>query len=111
MPWKDRVPPRSPQNLQVNDTRDGVDLRWSIPETARDGDKPHYYAVYRYTDGEEPRLLAACYEGQTRALDRTAVRNRRYTYAITALDRLHNESEAVLATVMVRSSIRASKKQ
>lgn len=99
----------NPSNLQVSDTRNGVELRWNAPEPARDGDKAHYYAVYRYSDNEKPRLLAACYEGQTRALDRTALRNRRYTYAITALDRLHNESEAVLASIMVRSTVRASK--
>lgn len=110
MPWKDRVVPQTPRNLQVSDTRNGVELRWNAPEPARDGDKAHYYAVYRYSDREEPRLLAACYEGQTRALDRTALRNRRYTYAITALDRLHNESEAVIASIMVRSNVRASKK-
>ncbi len=110
MPWKDRVAPQIPRNLQVSDTRNGVELRWNASEPARDGDKAHYYAVYRYSDNEKPRLLAACYEGQTRALDRTALRNRRYTYAITALDRLHNESEAVLASIMVRSTVRASKK-
>ncbi|MDF7820818.1 family 10 glycosylhydrolase [Runella sp. MFBS21] len=107
MPWKDRLPPLAPRQLQAKDTRNGVDLRWIAPAKARDGDEARYYAVYRYADDEEPRLLAGCYEGQTRALDRTALRGKVYTYAITALDRLHNESEAVLTSVIVRANMHA----
>ena len=46
-------------------------------------------------------MVAVCYEAQTRLQDPTAVRGKRYTYAITALDRLHNESEAAQIKVKV----------
>lgn len=102
MPWKDHTAPLTPKNLQVKDTRDGIEVRWNASEAARDGGLAHYYAVYRYSNSEAPRLLAGCYEGQTRALDKSAKRGKNYTYAVTALDRLHNESEPVLATVYAR---------
>lgn len=105
MAWKDNVPPRAPQNLQANSTVQGVELSWTAPSPARDGDEARTYAVYRFDENQNPRLddprrlIAFCYEAQTRLQDRTAQRNQRYTYLVTALDRLHNESEPVQINV------------
>ena len=69
------------------------------------GPEAAYYAVYRF-DGHPPR--AACdfadaknLLGTTRAVsglfnewtDTTAVAGKQYTYYVTAVDRLHHESE------------------
>jgi len=100
MAWKDNVPPRAPQNLRAKNTSSGIELSWEAPAPARDGNQAHTYAVYRFEENKSPNLndprhvIAFCYEAQTRLQDRTAIRGQHYTYVITALDRLHNESDA-----------------
>ena len=107
MPWKDNVPPRAPQNLRANNTSNGVELSWEAPAPARDGEKARSYVVYRFEEGQainlaDPRqIVAFCYEAQTHVQDRSAVRGQ-YTYAITALDRLQNESEAAQVRLKVK---------
>lgn len=115
MPWKDKIPPRSVRHLTINDTSNGVDLRWQAPELARDGEMARYYVVYRSEVGTDTKtthadkILAVCYEAQTRAIDRTAVRGHRYRYTVAAFDRLHNEGEPVSAEIIVKANLRAAR--
>jgi uncharacterized lipoprotein YddW (UPF0748 family) len=108
MTWKDNVPPLPPQNLQVEDSRQNVTLTWTASPTAKDGEKAHYYAVYRFDDDEaidinDPRyFLAFCYNTTTMT-DRSAQKNKGYVYVVTALDRLHNESQAVQFKLKVKN--------
>ncbi len=98
MAWKDNIPPLSPQRLQVETNRQNFTLSWTAPQAAKDGEKARYYAVYRFDDDEvidlnDPRhFLTFCYN-TTSTTDPTAQKNKSYIYVVTALDRLHNESE------------------
>ncbi len=99
MPWKDNVPPMSPQNLTYETNSNGtVSLYWHAPEKAPDGDTAHYYVVYRFEKGETADLslpqhiLGMCRDVQF--LDTTSLPDKKYFYMVTAVDRLHNESMA-----------------
>ena len=99
MPWLDSRPPGQPQNVKAAPTVDGVELFWQEPTQPTELDKVRYYIVYR-TEGvrlprttDPRRILTICRPDEgNRLVDRTADPKRRYTYVITAVDRLHNES-------------------
>ncbi len=110
MAWKDNVPPLAPQNLTITDRPQNITLTWTAAPAAKDGDKARYYAVYRFEDNEaidldDPRhFLTFCYSGTT-TTDRTAQKNKSYTYVVTALDRLHNESVPVEVKLKVKNFV------
>lgn len=108
MPWKDPEPPLAPKDLKANPTPEGVELFWQEPGPAADGDKARYYVIYRFDrkdkiNLEDPtRIVAICVgEHTTRFIDRTAEPDKRYVYAVTSFDRLHNESSAIQVNVRV----------
>lgn len=101
MPWLDSIPPRAPRGLAVAATGDGIELYWQQPNPAVDKGTARYYVVYRL-DGSpavpginDPRTILAVLMGElsTRFVDKTADPAHKYTYVVTAVDRLHNESE------------------
>ncbi|WP_192822592.1 glycoside hydrolase family 10 protein [Rufibacter sp. LB8] len=97
MPWKDAVAPLVPTDLKVKNNTDGISLTWNAPAKASDGDLARYYVVYRVLQGqtinpENPAHLLALQHTGTTYTDKTAKPGERYTYAVTAVDRLHNES-------------------
>jgi hypothetical protein len=94
MPWKDRVPPRPPKNLTITSSDTGITLTWQKPRPARDKDTAAYFVVYRFGLKQplalhDPRHIVA--------VVRDTVWHSRSTdagkYAVTAVDRLHNESQ------------------
>ncbi|WP_420151301.1 family 10 glycosylhydrolase [Spirosoma sp.] len=107
MPWLDSIPPLPPYDLKAAVTPDGVELVWQKPSEARDGDGAATYLVYRF-EGQRPRIrlndprciVAKCVGGSTtRFLDKLANPKKKYVYAITALDQLHNESREITVRV------------
>jgi uncharacterized lipoprotein YddW (UPF0748 family) len=97
MPWLDSIAPNAPTQVKVINTTDGVSLRWEAPSAAPDGNFARYYVVYRVLKGqminpENPAHLLAIHNGSTTYTDNSAKAGERYTYAVTAVDRLHNES-------------------
>jgi hypothetical protein len=97
MAWKDSVPPLPPAGLKTQSDRTGVHLSWQAPAPAPDGDTARYYVVYR-TKGKKAvdvnnpgHILATQWVGRTFS-DESVERGERYQYAVTAVDRLHNES-------------------
>ena len=97
MPWIDSLPPNRPLDLKIYAQTDGLYLTWELPEAAQDGDLPTYYVVYRFLDGEandldDPRNIVATTRDM-HYFDRSAKPGMVYTYAVTSVDRLHNESE------------------
>jgi len=107
MPWLDSVPPLPPHDLKMASTPDGIELFWQHPAEASDGDEAHAYLVYRF-EGTRSRLrlndprciITRCSAETTRYVDQTADPKKRYVYAITALDRLNNESKEVAVMVV-----------
>lgn len=100
MLWLDDVPPQSPLLLQARRTADNhVMLNWDKPMQARDGDTAYGYVIYRFAEGEKvdienpKNILKISFDGSlTSFVDTTSSPTTRYTYTVTAIDRLKNES-------------------
>ncbi|MCX6138153.1 MAG: family 10 glycosylhydrolase [Ignavibacteriales bacterium] len=100
MLWKDSIPPGVPAGLTATVTPGiAIVLNWQKPAIASDGDTARYYVVYRAQypdtiDYSNPQYIRAITnDASTRYADVfTIPANTRYTYAVTACDKLHNES-------------------
>jgi uncharacterized lipoprotein YddW (UPF0748 family) len=100
MPWKGGSAPQKPQPGTITSVPEGIRVTWSNtdPNTA-------YYAVYRFSRGEKPdagteagNLIATVRKGSgdvQQYIDTESGTPGQVCYLITALDRLHHESEAV----------------
>lgn len=96
MPWIDNTAPSAPVGVTAKNEREGVKLNW------RSKDDETYYAIYRFEDKEplnieDPAKMVKTVrklEGAVQTyLDTTVAEDGKYTYVITAVDRLHNESK------------------
>jgi len=99
MPWIDDVVPNEPQHFTAEAKDDGVYLKWEKPLKAKDGETASGYVIYRFDEGEKPGILHArhilkiSFEDFTSFIDTQAEKGKRYSYMVTALDRIRNESE------------------
>jgi uncharacterized lipoprotein YddW (UPF0748 family) len=109
MPWKDAVPPRSPQMLTLTRGGGPVTLLWQAGPAAADGDSAAAYVVYRFARGEQPTpddprhillIQPSMRRGSQVFVDTTARFGTEYAYFVTALDRLHNESGPLRVTTI-----------
>ncbi|MFN3135661.1 MAG: family 10 glycosylhydrolase [Candidatus Kryptonium sp.] len=100
--WKDSVPPNPPVGLSIRKISSDVwQLVWSNPEPASDGEKPSYYVVYRSEgDGmvninDPANIIAIVPSALSLNLytDKIPDTSKIYTYVVTSLDRLKNESQ------------------
>lgn len=101
MLWIDNVPPQAPQNVRAQGSGSQVSLSWTLPKPAADNEQPYGYVVYRFNEGEEVNLARArniihiSFDGKAPFFTDLKVRSGvRYTYAVTTIDRLKNESPA-----------------
>jgi fibronectin type 3 domain-containing protein len=96
MTWIDSIPPRAPTEIASGRDDYSVWLSWLAPEKARDGDTARNYVVYRFRKNEPRNLNDAtkilAVQAATSVRDMTAASGETYTYIITALDKLSNES-------------------
>ncbi len=118
MAWKDNIPPNAPQNAVGNRAGDSVRVQWRKPAPASDGDTATHYVLYALADSiaqmPSSRMLdsthirnAAQILGITRDTALT-LRGRDATttaFAITALDRLSNESRPVRVNIATSITI------
>lgn len=95
----DNKAPGKVKSLKPLWMEDGYVLFWTAPKYRDEMDRAVNYAIYRFAEGEKVDLNDA-----TRLVAVTAntfyklpYRNgkKKYTYVVTALDRLHNESKSV----------------
>jgi len=99
MPWLDETPPNEPQFLTADAMKDGVHLKWQLPLKAKDGETASGFVIYRFDEGEKISVLDAknilkiSFEDYVSFIDTTVESGKRYSYIVTALDRLKNESE------------------
>lgn len=93
--WLDNKAPSAPVGLTAHNDQEGVKLNW------RSKDDEAYYAIYRFLDKETidiqnpAKMLKTLrkQEGSVQSfVDTTVIENSKYTYVVTAVDRLHNES-------------------
>jgi uncharacterized lipoprotein YddW (UPF0748 family) len=114
MPWKDPSSPRAPLNLRVETARENdktvARLVWDAPPPANDGDTAVRYAVYRFPDDATPDIEDARFLRAVVPLpkwtDAEPPSSGGAIYAVTALDRLHNESAPLVARLNATTGVR-----
>ena len=100
MAWKDDIAPNVPQNLSVNLTNTGLELKWTKPTTGTSElEKIKGYVIYRFANNETVdinktgAIRSIIYKDTTAFFDlQSTPQATRYTYVVTAFDRLQNES-------------------
>ena len=99
MPWIDDQAPRKPCKVAIIWTEDGPVLFWTEPEARSIMDVAQQYVVYRFGPGEKIDLEDAshivCITKNTMLPLEYKGGKVKYTYVVTALDRLQNESKGV----------------
>ena len=120
MPWKDNVPPTAPAQVVLlnNPATAAIEMSWQPGPAAADGEVARQYAVYRIPYRPGPVTAAdLANPAHLRAVtDTTAFREPTpatpFLYALTALDRLHNESApAALTQLLAAAPARAQAAQ
>lgn len=107
MPWLDSEAPSAPDSLRVKNDADGIYLNWLPSDSTA-----MYYVIYRFKgkklgDFEKSvNILEIKRASSPFFIDKTVLNRRKYTYAVTALDRLYNESE-----ILTYQSIRRKQKR
>lgn len=92
MNWLVASKPSKPEIVETKNTRSGIMVEWKNTK------KGEYYAIYRFQgkrvgDLEDASNIIAIQRKTTSFYEDTNVKRfRRYTYAISALNRLYNES-------------------
>ena len=97
MPFLDNKAPKKPRKVKPVWTSDGYILFWTAPRGKKWGDVAVKYVVYRFAPGEkintdDPTKMVAI-TTQTYLKLPYADGKHKYTYVVTALDRLQNESK------------------
>ena len=99
MPFIDKKSPRKPRKVKPVMTSDGMVLFWTAPRGKKWSDEAVKYVVYRFAHGEKVDTEDASH---IVAVTRNTFYklpymggNKKYTYVVTALDRMENESKAV----------------
>lgn len=103
MPFIDKHAPKKPRKVKVMDMEDAPYLFWSAPKAKKEMDRAVRYVVYRFAKGESIDLNKA--QNIVAITDQTLLRlpyhggATKYTYIVTSLDRLHNESKGKKKTI------------
>jgi len=99
MLWLDSIPPNVPQNFTAKAENHTAMLRWTAPVPAKDRETAYGYVIYRFEGtekvdiGNPKNILHIQYNTEGSYRDVTVQRGKTYSYVITAIDRLKNESE------------------
>lgn len=99
MPFLDDKAPRKPSRVKAFWTPDGYMLMWFKPKAKDWGDEVNKYVIYRFGPGErvnldDPSKIVTITQSTIYKLPFENGRTR-YTYVVTALDRVGNESAPV----------------
>ena len=99
MPFIDKTTPLKPRRLRANWTSSGYLLTWSAPKSKKWGKQARQYAVYRFKKGEKINTDDASHlvavTSHTFYPLPYSKGDTKYTYVVTTLNRLHNESKGV----------------
>jgi uncharacterized lipoprotein YddW (UPF0748 family) len=109
MKWRDSIAPPPPLNVVAIRNPTNIRLTWTKPTTTtQELDRVRQFVIYRFDDYTPINLAdAKAIRFVTPTADSTAFVDdnvqfgRRYTYVVTALDRMNNESAASSASVVI----------
>lgn len=101
MDWIDNQPPRTPGKIKAKKQDEGSLLQWDADPTRAEMDKTAYYVIYRFR-GKKPGDLNKA-ENIYKIVRQPSAEvkakksffaffRKRYTFVVTAVDRMHNES-------------------
>ncbi|WP_262280595.1 glycoside hydrolase family 10 protein [Hallella absiana] len=97
MPFLDDKSPKKPRKVKPVWTSDGYILFWSAPKAKKWGDKTSRYVVYRFGKDEKVNIEDASHiiaiTGDTMYRLPYNHGKEKFTYVVTALDRVGNESK------------------
>ena len=99
MPWKDAIAPLAPDSIHVSNNIKNIRLEWDVPIPAQDGELPNKYVVYRFENDEpiniqNPTKIISIQSAKKRYfVDSDVFDANNYSYIVTSLDVLNNESE------------------
>lgn len=102
-PWMDKKAPGKAKKVTPVWTKDGYMLFWTAPKAKKEMDRAIQYVVYRFANGEKvnintPDHIVAITRNNYISLPYSNG-SQKYTYVVTALDHLQNESKAAKKTV------------
>lgn len=99
MPWLDKIAPNKPQNLKLKITEESAILSWSESKDNDEQNKPTYII---YQSDKQPvdtskaeNILATYIKGTNYVYTPILPINKYKYFAVTAIDRYGNESEAI----------------
>ena len=103
MPFLDKKAPKKPRSVCPVWTNDGYLLFWTAPKAKTWGDEATRYVVYRFAKGEkmnteDPSHIIAITASTWMKLP-YADGSQKYTYVVTSLDRMQNESKGAKKNV------------
>lgn len=99
MTFLDNKSPKAPRSVKAHWSAEGFFLQWKQPSGKKWGDVVNRYVVYRFSKGEKvnlhdaSKIVAITYNTRYK-LPYDGGKNQ-YTYVVTALDRVGNESKGV----------------
>ncbi len=102
MPFLDDKAPKKVKSLRLTWTADGPFLTWKKPKGKKWGDDVQRYVVYRFAKGEKVDIGNAAAIVQITSdlqMKLPYAKDTKYTYVVTALDRVGNESKPAKQTV------------
>lgn len=96
MPWLDNAAPSNPSEISVTDGSNDATISWNNNA----GKEAAYFVVYRFNKGQQVDIndSSAIRNNGSKAqsyVDKVVMNSGDYTYAVSAVDRLHNESELI----------------
>ena len=100
MPWLDNSAPSNPSEISVTDGSNGTTISWNNNA----GKEAAYFVVYRFNKEQQvdvnvPSAIITTIRNNGSKVqsyvDKVATNSSDYTYAVSAVDRLHNESELI----------------
>jgi len=107
MPWKDATPPAAP-TLSASMSSQGVRLQWTRPDATAPLDRVRQFVLYRFAGNQAVDLNRAEFIRSITPNDTTSfldvpgnLADTRFTYVVTAVDRLYNESAGSNAVSLV----------
>lgn len=107
MKWLESPESLPPNNLTAKNEQAGILLNWES-----NGENTRYYVIYRF-DGKDAGdqdnskyILDIIRSSSPFYLDKSAQKNKKYTYAVSSLNRLYNESKMLSIPHIKKSKIR-----
>ena len=100
----DSIPPAPVRNFSGYKTNKGIQLTWQAIPTGNEMDKAAYFCIYRFDVNEPVNLNDATkmlkVVRKPHYIVPNSTNSKNYKYVVTALDRLHNESQASKAIIL-----------